>query len=1021
MRTTRRFVFLALYCLLAVSSPAARGQDAPGNGSSLPVQEADSRLAIAERMIQGGIYDRAIDLATSVLADPAAQAITGSETERRAWLQRREMGRFILDQGRFGLAQTRDEFLDIAASFVQLVNNRYRLEEPAFNVQSAYWAARAFESAEEYRQAVDYYGRVGGITLPQGMEGDAAQRTSRCLRMLAEEIPYPGSIRDRERRERLLNQAIAELDRARLAFPVGNKRKEIELDRIALRMARREEQFVREAASEAEAFVDSDPAKDDLRARAVLYRGNAAALLGRPADAATWYRKVVTEEAPSDEDRRLADLGLALALVEMSEALEPEEKRKLLEEAGAALDDGLEGTASPGRWDGARVVKARVQLSLGLPTAALETLDPIVQGGRIHYGAWQVAGLAELARGRLADALRFLYPTTRPSNTNGVLRLTSQREAARTADNKRDFGLSIALNHQASKALRRHRLFGSLLVNEFQAMEIMLKMGKMEGPLSLSSDMDLLMVDSENTLEPIREKRNQAFAALAEALGGVFTGGNDADSGYDLAIAVENAQEWLTPGIAKLELAIGMISHLRKREPAGVTDSILSSRLGEARHALGLAMAQRILQAPTPSPEEIDRTLGNFAAAAASFQEASAGGYSLQDSLDQGMVNMESGAFLMRLADKWNVGEWSGPALTWREEARQRIEASLRPFNQAIATSGPSSLAARRAKWSRGSALELIGEYRGAAADYLSLMNNSELPRVLRANAARRWAACKSAKGEQRQAWTRLSVFADIDAESALLAGKLAEDSGYVREAYQRYMFAADPNSPAMPPATPWRVQEASYRAAKLALADPNEADPLRTPETVRQTARELLQRNAVAELDGEWVIPMLNLLADNMIHDGGDGWQQAERLALDVMDAPGSNTTVDRAMLILAARALAQGERYEPALTALDEARDMLDDAPDSRSDAATITLETARIYRRQNRLADALRAFADVFAVYPDMVETAEAARLEAAELLLTAPGAGERQQEQARNILSGLRDQMLAEKILRDYGIR
>ncbi len=1021
MRTTRKFVFLALFCLLAVSSPATRGQDTPGNGSSLTLQEADSRLAIAERMIQGGIYDRAIDLATSVLADPAAQAVTGPETERRAWLQRREMGRFILDQGRFGLAQTRDEFLDIADSFVQLVNNRYRLEEPAFNVQSAYWAARAYEAAEEYRQAVDYYGRVGGITLPQGMEGDAAQRTSRSLRMLAEEIPYPGSIRDRERRERLLNQAIAELDRARLAFPVGNKRKEIELDRIALRMARREEQFVREAASEAEAFVDSDPAKDDLRARAVLYRGNAAALLGRPADAATWYRKVVTEEAPSDEDRRLADLGLALALVELSEALEPEEKRKLLEEAGAALDDGLEGTASPGRWDGARVVKARVQLSLGLPTAALETLEPIVQGGRIHYGAWQVAGLAELARGRLADALRFLYPTTRPSNTNGVLRLTSQREAARTADSKRDFGLSIALNHQASKALRRHRLFGSLLVNEFQAMETMLKMGKMEGPLSLSSDMDLLMVDSENTLEPIREKRNQAFAALAEALGGVFTHGNDADSGYDLAIAAENAQEWLTPGIDKLELAIGMISHLRKREPAGVTDSILSSRLGEARHALGLAMAQRILQAPTPSPEEIDRTLGNFAAAAASFQEASAGGYSLQDSLDQGMVNMESGAFLMRLADKWNVGEWSGPALTWREEARQRIEASLRPFNQAIATSGPSSLAARRAKWSRGSALELIGEYRGAAADYLSLMNNSELPRVLRANAARRWAACMAAMGEQRQALTRLSVFADIDAESALLAGKLAEDSGYVREAYQRYMFAADPNSPAMPPATPWRVQEASYRAGKLALADPNEADPLRTPESVRQTARELLQRNAVAELDGEWVIPMLNLLADSIIHDGGDGWQQAERLALDVMDAPGSSTTVDRAMRILAARALAQGERYEPALTALDEAREMLDDTPESRSDAATITLETARIYRRQNRLADALRAFADVFAVYPDMVETAEAARLEAAELLLTAPGAGERQQEQARNILSGLRDQMLAEKILREYGIR
>ena len=988
----------------------------------LTLSSADNSLAIAERMIQGGIYDRALELAQSVLDNPEAQAIEGDSADIFQWLQRREKSRFILEQARLGLAQTRDEFRDVALAFVQLANNRYRLDEPAYNIQSAYWAARAFESAEDYRQAVDYFNRVGGIALPAGMEGDAAQRTSRSLRKLAEEIPYPGSMRDRDRRNRLLNQAIGELDRARLAFPVGNRRKEIELDRIALRMARREEQFIREAATEAEAFIDSDPTKDDLRARAVLYRGNAATLLGHPEDAAAWYRKVLDEEAPSDEDRRLANISLALALVEMSESYPQDKKRIVLEQAGAALDNALAGTESPGRWDGARVVKARVQLLLAQPIAALETLRPALNSDQINYSVWQAAGQAEMGRGRLDLAYMRLYPTTRPSNTSGALRYTSSRDASRAADAERDFGLALALNHQASRLLRTRRLFSTLLTAEFQAMETILKMGKMEGPMSLSGDMDLLMAGIDAPVVPLEQKQDEAFSLLAAALGAFLAGsGNPPDAGYDLAIAAEAADEWLGSGVDKLELAIGMISHLRKREPTGVTDSILSSRLGEARHALALAQAERILAAPEPSDREIDKTLGIFAAAATSFQEASADGYSLQDSLDQGMVNMESGAFLVRLADKWNTGEWAGRALAWREEARQRIEASLRPFNQAIATSGPSSLASRRAKWSRGQALELMGEYRSAASDYLSLINNSELPRILRTNAARRWAACMAALGEQRQALTRLSAFADVDAESALMVGKLAEDSGYLQEAYNRYLFAANRSAPVLPSNTPWRVQEASYRAARLALAAPHEADPLRPSETTILAARDLLRDGAFADLEGLWVVPMLTLLSESLMDEDPPRWEEAQKIALDVIDDPRSDETLDRAMLIIAARALRKGGKFEAALTALDEAREMLEGSPNSRSDTATITLETARIYQNQNRTTDALRAYADVFAIYPEVESAAEAARLEAAEMLLAAPDAGAREQEQARNILSGLRDQMLAEKILRDHGIR
>ena len=1025
----RRRIAAAALFLVFVALAVAPAQDglrpppvADGAAASPPLTlaEADTRLEIADRMLQGGIYDRALALAESILNHPDALA-TGSDPARNEeWLVRREKARFIRERGRLGQAASGTELEEIAEAFLHLSNNRYRLAEPAYHVQSAYWAARAYEQIGDYQDAVDNYSRVGGISLPQGMEGDAAQRMSRCLRLLAEEIPYPGGMRDRQRRSLLLNQAIAELDRARLAFPIGNRRKEIELDLIALRMARREEQFVREAASEAEAYIESDPAKDELRARATLYRGQAAAMLGNPSEAADWFTRVVDDEAPSDADGRSARLGLALALVELAESAGSDDRRRLLHQADESLDLALDGTMSPGPWDGARVIKAGVQLGLDQPSGALDTLRPILDGRELNPAAWQAAGMAELRRGRLGDAIAFLYPATRPSNPSRASRYDAAREAARSADSRRDYGLSLALNHQASRMLRRGRLFSSLLVQEFHAMETILKLGKAGGPVSLSGDIDLLMADSDSTvLSPDRHRR-EAAEELALALGRILWKGGDPDSGYDLAVRSEAAHEWGGDGIAKLELAIAMISHLRTRQPSGVTDSILSSRLGEARHALALARAERILAAPEPDEAAIDRTLGDFAAAAASFQQASSGGLSVQDSLDQGMVNMESGAFLMNLFQRWESGRWAGRASAWRDEARLRIEASLRPFNQAIATSGSASLAARRARWSRGRALELMEEWRGAAVDYLSLMNNSELSRVLRANAARRWAVCMGKLGESRAALTRLQVFADIDAESALLAGRLAEESGYPREAYQHYLFATNPESPSLPPATPGRIQDAAYHAARLALEDANEANPLLPPEQVVADARRLLETGAMADLNGGWAVRMLNLLGESWLKEPG-GWELANRFAQGIVERSGTTDAVNRAMHLLSAKAQAQGGNYAAALDELDYARELVDDSAASRADAALVTLETARVYRAQGRQDDALRAYADVFAVYPDQREADDAARVESAVMLLSAPEAGEREREQARGILSGLRDQMRAEKIMRDFGIR
>lgn len=63
---------LAFMLLLCAS---VHSQDNPEPAvPSLTYAEADNRLAIANRMLQGGIYDRALELADSVLNHPDLQA-----------------------------------------------------------------------------------------------------------------------------------------------------------------------------------------------------------------------------------------------------------------------------------------------------------------------------------------------------------------------------------------------------------------------------------------------------------------------------------------------------------------------------------------------------------------------------------------------------------------------------------------------------------------------------------------------------------------------------------------------------------------------------------------------------------------------------------------------------------------------------------------------------------------------------------------------------------------------------------
>lgn len=997
--------------LLILISPLA--------AADMTVKEAEERVAVAMRLIEGGIYDQAADIAREVLNDPSLrQSADLYDPSTQAVLALREAARFALERARFGTAADKDTFEDIGDEFALLYQNRYRLNEPRYGMQSAYWAGRSYQEAEDYERAVAMYTRVGGINLPQNMEGDAARRTSESLREMAETIPYPGTQADRQRRERLLDQAINELERARLAFPIGRVRKELELDLIALRLARRQIDYVREAMSEADAFLAGEAAKDDLRARAALYRGMAAERLDNIEDAIKWFRAVIVEENPTPEDKRSTSLALALALRELSGRKSPNEKPALLAQAVEAFEVALEGSTNDSeRWNRARILQADTLLELGQPNAALEVLQPILDGTTILPAAWRLAGRAELNRGKPQEALQYLFPATLPTGNSSILRLDALREASYAAQSRGDYGLALALAHHASRILRAGRVYSSLLTNEFDAMETLLNLGRAGGPKFLAGDLELLRSRDSQVMLTHEDRQKNASLALAGAVGQLLRTGGDFDSAYTTSVRAEAATAWARTGIVDLEVAAGMIRHLRNRRPTTVTESDLLTREGETYYALALARAQDVLENPEPSEDEINRVMSNFTMAASSFRAASSDGLSGMNSLELGIVNLASGGFLLNLSERWERGTWSMQADSWRSDALSRIEASIRPFDQALIRYGPVGLQSMRARWSKSRALEFLQEWRPAASGYSWLMNNSEAPRVMRVNAARHWAHCMTQLGESALAISRLAGFAQSDAGAAFVVGQLSEQLGDLASAYRYYLFAANPESPVLPPVATGMRQEAAYNAAKLALNSPGAVSPGSDPEELRRQSRELLAATALDDIDGTWTVRILEELADSWINEEPEGWRTAHRLAVQTAANPNAGGDLKRAMYILGARALKAGGNFAAALDELDRAYELVERATSTveRRDAARVVNLMADIYREQGRYEDALRAYANVFATYPDAVEEADEARASAARMILLRPNAGQREDEQVRAILSGLRNQHLADEIL------
>jgi hypothetical protein len=75
-------LFLAPFLLFVLTAPVALSGDA--SPASLTIEEADSRLAVANRLLDGGVYGRAGELASSVLDDPAASGLGGEPGDNLA-------------------------------------------------------------------------------------------------------------------------------------------------------------------------------------------------------------------------------------------------------------------------------------------------------------------------------------------------------------------------------------------------------------------------------------------------------------------------------------------------------------------------------------------------------------------------------------------------------------------------------------------------------------------------------------------------------------------------------------------------------------------------------------------------------------------------------------------------------------------------------------------------------------------------------------------------------------------------
>ncbi|MDR3211255.1 MAG: tetratricopeptide repeat protein, partial [Planctomycetota bacterium] len=980
--------------------------------------EADQRLAAGFRLLDSGLFTQASDIALKILNDPAFHESDSPTAEDLAnSLARRETARFLLERSRFGLAESREEYLDVAEELAFLFQNRYRLANPVYSVQSAYWSGRSFQEAGDYDRAIAMYSRVGGSNLPEKMEGDAARRVSQCLRQQADLIPFPGTIETRRKRENLLNQAISELEQARNSFPIGDDRKQVELDLIGLRMSSRQLDYIREAQSDANIFLAGEAARNELRARAALYRAQAAAFLGETTTAIQYYQELLKEENPTPDDRRTAEISLALSFREMAENLPAEDRTGFLRQASETLGEAMALAGDGEEWDQAHMLWATLLLELKQPTAVLDAIAPLLKRDDPPARANYLAGRAEWELGHLEEAISHLEAATRPSGAAVRLRIDAARAAADVARYRGNPGLALTMRHQASRLFRQILDYGSLLGSEFSAMEEILGLGSASVRNTIPWDWMLGLSDSDVGGSDISERQAGAIQVLGKTLTNILQMGPEdlspdsrrlANAAYELSVRMEELTNWSEAGSDGFTLVLGMISHLRSRQLTGqasLSNRELLSREGETYYGLAVILAGQIMTNDVLDQDGIRQVLANFDRSGDCYRESSGIGRSLTDTLALGMVNLASGGFLLHMADKWgsNEGsrEGSSQADVWRQDGKQRISSSLRFFDFIIAGVGSASSLSLKARLSRSTALELLDEWDSAARGFAWLMNDSEVSSVLRLNAARHWANCQVKLGETARALDRLAVFSETDAETAFVAAQIAEESGNLALAWRLYLFAADPASPAAPPKRPGRLQDATYRAASLAIHHPKEVEPDQIPLELRHRARELLEQAVERGVSGDSAVGIFRELGESWIYESTEGWREAYRLLMREVEQTTGDDHLRRSLYLLASQALVAGGNLPGALEELDHASDLLPTElrPVDRRDAASITLAMADIFRLEERWDDALRAYAEVFATYPEEEELSEDSRLRAARLLLELPGSGAKEKEQAR----------------------
>lgn len=1003
-------VVLLLLCAL---STAAAGEEA------FTLAAADTRLETVKRLLDDGEFALAAENANAILNSPAAQVSaweSNPSPETIDWLRRRELASYYLARAQLGLARAKDDFLAAADAFRQLSHNRYRLPDGAHTGESAYWGGVALRNAGDYESAVQEFQRVGGVDIPIEMAGDAARQISDCLRHIAEALPEDGGPAVAKQRTRLLDQALDELDRARVAFPVGPKRKLLELDLIALRLARSDPESVRIAMAEAEAFLASDPAREPPRAMAALYRAQGAYRLGIIDAAISGFDSVLNEERPDPETKRSAEMGLGLSLWEQARSADSKKRKTLLEQSAGHLSAALEEPGDDPRTS-TRMVLAEILLELDRPSAAADVLAPIMHlpgiSARTHY----LMGLAAWRRGRLEEAKQEFFLAARPGDASRRFAIDAAAQGARASLKLGDYGTALAFAHLAARGQRGDRDFRQLLETELDMAAIRVALGRSEAPPSLMDEI-FSGLDDNASPKTASEWRNQAARVAVRRLGKLFSPNNVTETAldaYDFVFSWDALTQWEEPGPANLELAIRILEHLRSRNPGSALLNRIDRVEADARFARALAWSREVLSSPLPDQSAIQRIVDEFAASGNLIAKSRLDPRSPDSVFGKSLSALEAGRFLMEVIARWKFGQGAIDVSQWREEARRLLESIIKPLNTIGAAPFIDQRIRFQAIWALGRTLEYLEEYVPAADEYAKLMGLPEVPGRLRLESARHWALCMGELGQTEKGLEKLAPFAESGAEASLLAGKLAEASGDKAKAWTYYRRAADPDFPAMTGTPLERAGEAAYNAARLALGDPDKARPGIDPGQTQQEALALLDATAKRNPTGEWTTRLLELSGNHWLGKP-DGWKQVYSMAASVADNSTNPTPMRRAMRVLAGRALRLGGVYDEALAQLDEARELKGDDANYRSDLARSMLETARTYRDQKKTDDAIRGYAETFSTYADNVDAADSARLEMAALLVGDAKQGSPDSlARARSLLSSVRDQTLAQKVL------